>query len=108
MDNKNITTSHILGAGAGFATYAATKNLSTAGFRAVFQKFRLKVDDKIDPVSGIIIHRKTGDFVNKNDVLFELHHNRKDINNVIENLNSSYIIDTEKTERNKLIKYIVN
>ena len=69
---------------------------------------RLKVDDKIDPVSGIIIHRKTGDFVNKNDVLFELHHNRKDINNVIEILNSSYIIDTEKTERNKLIKYIVN
>lgn len=90
----------------GYLKFTKTRDIGIAS--CLLGAGRLKVDDKIDPVSGIIIHRKTGDFVNKNDVLFELHHNRKDINNVIENLNSSYIIDTEKTERNKLIKYIVN
>lgn len=90
----------------GYLKFTKTRDIGIAS--CLLGAGRLKVDDKIDPVSGIIIHRKTGDFVNKNDVLFELHHNRKDINNVIEILNSSYIIDTEKTERNKLIKYIVN
>ena len=69
---------------------------------------RLKVEDKIDPVSGIIIYKKTGDFVYKDDILFELHHNKTDINDVIEILNSSYVINDEKTKKNKKIKYIVN
>ena len=65
-------------------------------------------EDKIDPVSGIIIHKKSGDFVNKNDIIFELHHNKTDIDNVTEILNSSYTVSNEKTEQNKKIKYIVN
>ena len=90
----------------GYLKFTKTRNIGIAS--CLLGAGRLKVDDKIDPVSGIIIHKKSGDFINKNDILFELHHNKKDINNVIEILNSSYTINNEKQEKNKLIKYIVN
>ena len=90
----------------GYLKFSKTKNIGIAS--CLLGAGRLKVDDKIDPVSGIIIHKKTGDFINKNDVLFEVHHNKNNINNVIEILNSSYVLNNEKTERNKIIKYIVN
>ncbi|MBQ4178841.1 MAG: pyrimidine-nucleoside phosphorylase, partial [Elusimicrobia bacterium] len=56
----------------------------------------------------IIIHKKSGDFINKNDIIFELHHNKTDIDNVTEILSSSYTVSNEKTEQNKKIKYIAN
>ncbi len=90
----------------GYLKFVKTRNIGIAS--CLLGAGRLKVEDKIDSVSGIIIHKKSGDFVNKNDVLFELHHNKKDINNVIEILNSSYIINNEKQKINKIIKYIVN
>ncbi len=90
----------------GYLKFSKTRNIGIAS--CLLGAGRIKVDDKIDPVSGIIIHKKSGDFVNKNDILFELHHNKKDINNVIEILNSSYTINNEKQEISKLIKYIVN
>ena len=90
----------------GYLKFIKTRNIGIAS--CLLGAGRLKVEDKIDSVSGIIIHKKSGDFVNKNDVLFELHHNKKDINNVIEILNSSYIINNEKQKINKIIKYIVN
>ncbi len=90
----------------GYLKFVKTRNIGIAS--CLLGAGRLKVEDKIDSVSGIIIHKKSGDFVNKNDVLFELHHNKKDINNVIEILNSSYIINNEKQRINKIIKYTVN
>ena len=90
----------------GYLKFVKTRNIGIAS--CLLGAGRLKVEDKIDSVSGIIIHKKSGDFVNKNDILFELHHNKKDINNVIEILNSSYIINNEKQKINKIIKYIVN
>ena len=97
---------HIKSKEEGYLKFSKTRNIGIAS--CLLGAGRLKVDDKIDSVSGIIIHKKSGDFVNKNDILFELHHNKKDINNVIEILNSSYTINNEKQEKNKLIKNIVN
>lgn len=90
----------------GYIKFLKTRNIGIAS--CLLGAGRLKVEDKIDFVSGIIIHKKTGDFVQKNDILFELHHNKADISDVIEILNSSYTINDEKTEKNKKIKYIIN
>ena len=91
---------------AGYVKFSKTRNIGIAS--CLLGAGRLKVEDKIDSVSGIIIHKKTGDFVQKDDVLFELQHNKTDISNVIEILNSSYVISKEKTEKNKIIKDIIN
>ncbi len=90
----------------GYLKFSNTRNIGIAS--CLLGAGRLKVEDKIDPVSGIIIHKKSGDFVNKNDIIFELHHNKTDVDNVTEILNSSYGVSNEKTEQNKKIKYIVN
>ena len=90
----------------GYLKFSNTRNIGIAS--CLLGAGRLKVEDKIDPVSGIIIHKKSGDFVSKNDIIFELHHNKTDVDNVTEILNSSYGVSNEKTEQNKKIKYIVN
>ncbi len=90
----------------GYLKFTKTRDIGIAS--CLLGAGRLKVDDKIDSVSGIIIHKKTGDFVCKDDILFELQHNKTDISNVIEILNSAYVINKEKTERNKIIKNIIN
>ena len=90
----------------GYIKFSKTRNIGIAS--CLLGAGRLKVEDKIDPISGIIIHKKTGDFVQKNDVLFELQHNKTDISNVREILNSSYVINDEKIEKSKKIKDIIN
>ena len=90
----------------GYLKFSNTRNIGIAS--CLLGAGRLKVEDKIDSVSGIIIHKKSGDFINKNDIIFELHHNKTDIDNVTEILSSSYTVSNEKTEQNKKIKYIVN
>ena len=101
---KNV--SYVKANKAGYLKFSNTRNIGIAS--CLLGAGRLKVEDKIDPVSGIIIHKKSGDIINKNDVIFELYHNKTDIDNVVEILNSSYTISDEKTEQNKKIKYIVN
>ena len=56
-------------------------------------------EDKIDFVSGIILNKKTGDKVYKNDILFELHYNKADIENIVKILNTAYTITEEKPEK---------
>ena len=90
----------------GYLKFFNTRNIGVAS--CLLGAGRLKIEDKIDPVSGIIIYKKSGDFVHKDDILFELHHNKTDISNVIEILNSSYVIIDVKPKKNKKIKYIVN
>ncbi|MBR3627343.1 MAG: hypothetical protein IKN42_00685, partial [Elusimicrobia bacterium] len=90
----------------GYLKFTKTRDIGIAS--CLLGAGRLKVNDKIDSVSGIIIHKKTGDFVHKDDILFELQHNKTDISNVIEILSSAYVINKEKTERNKIIKNIIN
>ncbi len=101
---KNV--SYIKAKEKGYLKFINTRNIGIAS--CLLGAGRLKVEDKIDFVSGIIIHKKSGDFVNKNDVIFELHHNKTDVDNTVELLNSSYNVSDEKTEQNKKIKYIVN
>ena len=101
---KNV--SYIKAKENGYLKFINTRNIGIAS--CLLGAGRLKVEDKIDFVSGIIIHKKSGDFVNKNDVIFELHHNKTDVDNTVELLNSSYNVSDEKTEQNKKIKYIVN
>ena len=90
----------------GYLKISNTRNIGIAS--CLLGAGRLKVEDKIDFTSGIIIKKKTGDYVYKNDILFELHHNKTDINNIIEILNSSYVIIDVKPKVNKKIKYTVN
>ena len=90
----------------GYLKFLKTRNIGIAS--CLLGAGRLKVEDKIDSVSGIIIHKKSGDFIHKGDILFELQHNKADISNVIEILNSSYIINDKKIEKNKIIKDIIN
>ena len=90
----------------GYIKFSKTRNVGIAS--CLLGAGRLKLEDKIDSVSGIIIHKKTGDFVQKNDILFELQHNKTDISNVIEILNSSYKISDDKIEKNKIIKKVIN
>ena len=101
---KNIC--YVKSKGTGYLKFIKTRDIGIAS--CLLGAGRLKVDEKIDFVSGIIIHKKSGDFVHKDDILFELHHNKSDISDVIEMLNSSYKINEEKIEKNKIIKNIIN
>lgn len=90
----------------GYIKFSKTRNIGIAS--CLLGAGRLKVEDEIDSVSGIVIHKKSGDFVQKDDILFELQHNKTDISNVIEILNSAYTINDEKITKNKIIKNIIN
>lgn len=90
----------------GYLKFTKTRDIGIAS--CLLGAGRLKFEDKIDSVSGIIIHKKSGDYVCKDDILFEIHHNKTDISNVIEILNSSYVVNDEKIEKNKIIKKVIN
>ncbi len=90
----------------GYLKYVNTRNIGIAA--CLLGAGRLKTEDKVDPVSGIIFNKKSGDKVCKNDVLFELHYNKADIKSVVEILNTSYIISGGKQEKIKFIKEIID
>lgn len=89
----------------GYLKFVKTRNIGIAS--CLLGAGRLTVNDKIDFASGIIIHKKTGDFINKGDIIFELKYNKSDISNVLEILNTTYTINEEKIEKNKIIKNII-
>lgn len=89
----------------GYMKYVHTRNIGIAS--CLLGAGRLKVEDKIDPVSGIIFKKKSGDKVSKNEVLFELHYNKADIENVLKILNTSYIITDENPSVRKRILEII-
>jgi pyrimidine-nucleoside phosphorylase len=89
----------------GYLKYIDTRNIGIAS--CLLGAGRLKTEDKIDSVSGIIFNKKSGDKVYKNDVLFELHYNKADIENVVEILNKSYTITEEKPEKIRKILDII-
>jgi pyrimidine-nucleoside phosphorylase len=90
----------------GYFNFINTRNLGISS--CLLGAGRLKVEDKIDPTSGIILCKKSGDYVFKNEILFELYYNKCDINSVIYTLKSSYVIDDKKIEKKKRIKDIIN
>ena len=89
----------------GYLKFIKTRDIGIAS--CLLGAGRLKVEDKIDFSSGIIIHKKSGDFINKGDVIFELKYNKSDISDIVELLNNTYIISEEKVEKTKKIKDII-
>lgn len=65
---------------------------------------RIKKDDKICYQAGIVIHKKTGDYIHKDDILATMYTNDKDI---IKQASIDYInslkISKNKTKKEKLI-----
>ena len=89
----------------GYLKFIKTRDIGIAS--CLLGAGRLKIEDKIDFSSGIIIHKKSGDFINKGDVIFELKYNKSDISDIVELLNNTYIISEEKVEKTKKIKDII-
>lgn len=89
----------------GYFNFVNTRNVGIAS--CLLGAGRLKTDDKIDLTSGIIMCKKSGDYICKNEILFELYYNKCDINTVADMLKSSYIIDDKKIEKKKRIKDII-
>lgn len=53
---------------------------------------RLQYTDDIDPAVGVLLHAKIGDTVAKGDAVVTIHSNRKEIEDVIQLLQSSFVI----------------
>ena len=59
---------------------------------------RLRKEDKINPSAGIILNKKVGDKVNKNDVLCTLYTDKKDCVDIIKRVRASFIISKQKVK----------
>lgn len=69
---------------------------------------RMKKEDKIDPSAGIILNKKTGDCVNKGDILATLYASDASLfSNASERFISSIKIANEKPEKNNILINIV-
>ena len=69
---------------------------------------RIKKEDKIDETVGMILNKKTGDFVQKEEILAYIHANHKEKGeNVVKNLQSIYQIQGTKVEKTKTILDII-
>ena len=69
---------------------------------------RMKKEDKIDPCAGIILSKKTGDYVNKGDILATLYASDSSLlSNASERFISSIKIANEKPEKNNILINIV-
>ncbi|MBQ3834946.1 MAG: thymidine phosphorylase [Elusimicrobia bacterium] len=85
----------------GYLKYVDTRNIGVTS--CLLGAGRLKTEDKIDPVSGIIFNKKTGDKINKGDILFELHYNKADIDGILKILKKSYDIIEHKPDVQKRV-----
>lgn len=70
---------------------------------------RVKKDDKIDHSAGIILSKKTGDFVRKGDALAELHTNNSDSLKDAQNVfNAALTFSDSKPDRQPLIYKVIS
>lgn len=67
---------------------------------------RMTKDDIIDMSAGLILNKKTGDFVNKGDVIATIYSN-KDATNALGLLDEAILISDEKPEKEPLIYKII-
>jgi pyrimidine-nucleoside phosphorylase len=84
-------------------------NTELVGTAAIFLGAgRLTKEDKIDPAPGIVIEKKTGDFVNKGDKLATLHYNSEtNLEQAAEMLVSSYTINENGKSNFQLIHDVI-
>ena len=67
---------------------------------------REKLEDKIDMAVGIVLNKKVGDYVKKDDVLAYIHTNGRNTETVLKMVNEAYNFSTEKVDT-KLILDVV-
>ncbi|MFW5891684.1 MAG: thymidine phosphorylase, partial [bacterium] len=60
-------------------------------------------ESKIDYSAGIILKKKTGDYIGKKDIIGEIHCNKENIEEIIEKFKNSFEITKEKVEKPKTI-----
>ena len=59
---------------------------------------REKLDDIIDMTAGIMLNKKVGDKVEKDELLCTLHTNKENVNNIIKMVEDAFIIVNEKVD----------
>jgi pyrimidine-nucleoside phosphorylase len=70
---------------------------------------RFSKEDSIDPITGIMLRRKIGDFVNKNETLATLHYSRsKYLQEALQLVEDSYIIEDDLASSFQLIHEILH
>ena len=68
---------------------------------------RATKDDVIDPTSGIVLNKKVGSFVKKNDVLCTIYTNKEDYSSLLEEVKNSFKFSNEKVEVNPIIYEVI-
>ena len=64
---------------------------------------RTTKDDIIDHSVGILVHKKIGDKVNKNDVICTIYSSGKNTNQALELLLDAYVLTNQEVEKPKII-----
>lgn len=88
--------------------YIASMNAQKIGHCSVILGAgRAKKDDKIDPAAGIILHKKTGDYVEKGEIIAELHSSKDDLAQGEAIFLSSLSFSETSVEKEELVMGIV-
>ena len=104
---KAKETVYIKSAKTGFIKSVNTRDIGIAS--CMLGAGRLKKEDKIDYAAGIIINKKTGDFVQSGELLAKLHFNKCTSSEFIKKMvQLSYNISDRKTQKINLVKDIIN
>lgn len=65
-----------------------------------------KINNKLDPSTGIVLRKKIGDFVEKDEVLASIYYN-KEVNNMISLLTNAYKIEDRKLKVKNIILKVI-
>lgn len=68
---------------------------------------RATKEDVIDPTSGIVLNKKVGSFVKKNDVLCTIYTNKEDYLSLLEEVKNSFKFSEEKVKVNPIIYEVI-
>ncbi len=69
---------------------------------------RAKKEDVIDMAVGVVVHKKTGDYVKAEDVVLTIHANHEDkLVTALNRLRESFVVGADRPQEQKLIKRII-
>lgn len=68
---------------------------------------RAAKDDIIDYTAGLILNKKVGDKVNKGDLLITAYTNKENINDVLNDINNSFVISSNYIKPQNIIEKII-